>query len=56
MWNKRIYDEMLAMQCWISEGQSRCDEWRSARIHSGDPFSAHYRKEADQNKERPDKT
>ena len=24
---------MLAMHCWISEGQSMCDEWGSARIH-----------------------
>jgi len=56
MWSKRIYDEMLAMHCWISEGQSKCDEWGLARIHRRDPFSVHCRKEAAQNKERPDKT
>merc|ERR1712037_29485 len=42
MWEKRIFDEMLATH-WTSEGQSKCDEWGSAR----DLFSvAYYRKEA----------
>jgi len=55
-WNKRIHDEMLAIHCWISEGQSKCDEWGSARICCQDPFSVHKRKDVAQNKERADKT
>ena len=30
--------QMLAMHCWISEGQSKCDEWGSARIHQQGKF------------------
>jgi len=53
MRKKIIFDEMLAIH-WISEGQSTCDEWGSARRHCQDPSSVDYRKEAVQNKE--DKT
>jgi len=53
MRRKIIFDEMLAIH-WISEGQSTCDEWGSARRHCQDSSSVDYRKEAVQNKE--DKT
>jgi len=45
---------LAAIHQWISEGQSKCDEWGSARVHRQDPSSVHCGMEAAENKE--DKT